>query len=272
MIHSKEYLENRTKMLFQECSVGKTTIHSKEYLENRIKIFLENNSKEYFENRIKIFLEKNPHSREALEPILKKMMDDCRYQNGESLEIQTPDDNALKQQIDQKKPEYINKIMGVIDVLEGINTNLKEFIRVLELINEDVVIDVDLDLDESDFLQLIQLIISYNNIFIQKLQEIITEIETEYITKNTIIIFNNICDYMINGVLLVNCISSSRSYQEKINYLHEYIQGTNKLSCLGPDVLQKTRNNLITKYKIIENTDQQLVELSMHLYEIKNRE
>ena len=193
-------------------------------------------------------------------------------ENGESLEIQTPDDNALKQQIDQKKPEYINKIMGVIDVLEGINTNLKEFIRVLELINEDVVIDVDLDLDESDFLQLIQLIISYNNIFIQKLQEIITEIETEYITKNTIIIFNNICDYMINGVLLVNCISSSRSYQEKINYLHEYIQGTNKLSCLGPDVLQKTRNNLITKYKIIENTDQQLVELSMHLYEIKNRE
>ena len=70
MIHSKEYNENITKMLFQECSVGKTTIHSKEYLENRIKIFLE----------------KNPHSREALETIIKKMMDDCRYQNGESLE------------------------------------------------------------------------------------------------------------------------------------------------------------------------------------------
>ena len=71
MIHSKEYIENRTKMLFQECSVGKTTIHSKEY----------------FENRIKIFLEKNPHSREALEPIIKKMMDDCRYQNQLDLDL-----------------------------------------------------------------------------------------------------------------------------------------------------------------------------------------
>ena len=96
MIHSKEYLENRTKMLFQECSVGKTTM---------------------FENRIKIFLEKNPHSREALETIIKKMMDDCRYQNGESLEKHNWNNEPKKLKNIPKNKEDIDFEKKLLDAL-----------------------------------------------------------------------------------------------------------------------------------------------------------
>ena len=75
---------------------------------------------EFLKKKINLFYEKKKHCYKVLEKIVKKMMDDCRYINGESLEWHNWGDEP-------KKLKYIPKDKEDIDfekkLLEALSKN-----------------------------------------------------------------------------------------------------------------------------------------------------